>query len=182
MMIDDGALDELRGRLGGRVFLPTDAGYDDAREIFNVMHDKRPAVVARCASTDDVVACVDVARRNGVLVAVRSGGHSVAGNSTCEGGMVIDLAGLTRVEVDPQARTARAGGGVLWGGFRRRDTGARAPHAWRAGDDDRGRRLYHRWGIRVDVVQIWSDVRQPHFGRGCAGQRQCGTRECGGEH
>jgi FAD/FMN-containing dehydrogenase len=117
MMMDDGALDDLRGRLNGRVFLPTDAGYDDAREIFNVMHDRRPAVVARCASTEDVVACVDVARRNGVLVAVRSGGHSVAGNSTCEGGMVIDLAGLGRIDVDPQARTARAGGGVLWGDF-----------------------------------------------------------------
>jgi len=116
-MIDDGALDDLRGRLSGRVFLPGDAGYDDAREIFNVMHDKRPALVARCASTDDVVACVDVARRNGVLVAVRSGGHSVAGNSTCESGMVVDLAGLRRVEVDPEARTARAGGGVLWGDF-----------------------------------------------------------------
>ena len=116
-MIDDGALDDLRRRLSGRVFLPGDADYDDAREIFNVMHDKRPAVIARCACTADVVACVDVARRSGMLVAVRSGGHSVAGNSTCEGGMVVDLAGLGRVEVDPEARTARAGGGVLWGDF-----------------------------------------------------------------
>jgi FAD/FMN-containing dehydrogenase len=117
MMIDDGLLDDLRGRLTGRVFLPSDAGYDDAREIFNLMHDKRPAVVARCVSSDDVVACVDVARRSGVSVAVRGGGHSVAGNSNCEGGMVIDLAGLRRVEVDPEGRTARAGGGVLWGDF-----------------------------------------------------------------
>jgi FAD/FMN-containing dehydrogenase len=116
-MIDNGALDDLRGRLSGHMFLPGDEGYDDAREIFNVMHDKRPAVVARCASTADVVACVDVARRNGVLVAVRSGGHSVAGNSTCEDGMVIDLAGLKQVDVDPEARTARAGGGVVWGEF-----------------------------------------------------------------
>ena len=116
-MIDDGLLDDLRGRLTGRVFFPSDAGYDDAREIFNLMHDKRPAVVARCVISDDVVACVDVARRSGVSVAVRGGGHSVAGNSTCEGGMVIDLAGLRRVEVDPEARTARAGGGVLWGDF-----------------------------------------------------------------
>jgi FAD/FMN-containing dehydrogenase len=116
-MIDDGALDDLRGRLSGTVFLPGDAGYDEAREIFNVMHDKRPAVVARCVSTDDVVGCVNVARRSRMLVAVRSGGHSVAGNSTCEGGMVIDLAGLRGIEVDPEARTARAGGGVLWGEF-----------------------------------------------------------------
>ena len=116
-MIGNAALNDLRGRLAGPVFLPGDAGYDEAREVFNVMHDKRPGVVARCASTEDVVACVDVARHNGVLVAVRSGGHSVAGKSTCEDGMVIDLAGLKRVDVDPEARTARAGGGVLWGEF-----------------------------------------------------------------
>lgn len=116
-MIDDGALGDLRDRLSGRVFVVNDAGYDDGRKIFNVMHDRRPAVVARCVSTDDVVACVEVARRYGVLAAIRSGGHSVAGNSTCEGGIVISLAGLGRVEVDPEARTARAGGGVLWGQF-----------------------------------------------------------------
>ena len=116
-MIGTGALDELRGRLSGHLFVPGEAGYDDARAIFNVMHDRRPEVVARCASTDDVVACVEVARRNGVLLAVRGGGHSVAGNSTLEGGMVVDLAGLKQIEVDPDAETARAGGGVVWGEF-----------------------------------------------------------------
>jgi FAD/FMN-containing dehydrogenase len=115
--MDNGALDELRSSLSGPVFQPGDAGYDDAREIFNVMHDKRPAVIARCQSTGDVVACLDVARRSGVLVAVRGGGHSVVGNSTCDDGMVIDLRGLKRIEVDPEARTARAGGGTNWGEF-----------------------------------------------------------------
>jgi FAD/FMN-containing dehydrogenase len=115
--MDNGALDELRSSLSGPVFQPGDSGYDDAREIFNVMHDRRPAVIARCQSTADVVACVDVARRNGVLVAVRGGGHSVVGNSTCDDGMVIDLRGMKRIEVDPQARTARAGGGANWGEF-----------------------------------------------------------------
>ena len=116
-MLHDGALDDLRSRLSGQLFLPGDAGYDRAREIFNVMHDKRPAVVARCATTEDVVASVEVARREGLLVAVRGGGHSVAGTCTCDDGMLIDLSGLKRIEVDPQARVARAGGGVLWGEY-----------------------------------------------------------------
>src|SRR5688572_2960752 len=81
------------------------------------MHDKRPAVIARCHSTGDVVAAVDFARQHGLLVAVRSGGHSVAGLSICADGLLIDLSGLKRIEVDATARTARAGGGVLWGEF-----------------------------------------------------------------
>jgi FAD/FMN-containing dehydrogenase len=116
-MIGNGAIEALRGELSGQLFLPGDPGYDDAREIFNVMHDRHPAVVARCASTADVVACVDFARRNGVLVAVRGGGHSVAGNSTVEDGIVIDLRGLNEVKVDPDRKTARCGGGVTWGEF-----------------------------------------------------------------
>jgi FAD/FMN-containing dehydrogenase len=116
-MIDDAAMDDLRARFSGQLFLPGDAGYDGAREIFNVMHDKRPAVVVRCASTEDVVAAVAFARGNGLLVAVRSGGHSVAGNSTCDDGIVIDLRGLNKVAVDPGAKIARAGGGVSWGEF-----------------------------------------------------------------
>jgi FAD/FMN-containing dehydrogenase len=116
-MIDDAAMGALRAQFSGQLFRPRDVGYDDAREIFNVMHDKRPALVARCTSTEDVVAAVDFARRNGLLVAVRSGGHSVAGNSTCDEGIVIDLRGLHKVEVDPEARSAHAGGGVTWGEF-----------------------------------------------------------------
>jgi FAD/FMN-containing dehydrogenase len=116
-MIDDAAIDALRAQFSGQLFRPRDAGYDDAREIFNVMHDKHPALVARCGGTEDVVAAVDFARRNGLLVAVRSGGHSVAGNSTCDDGIVIDLRGLNTIGVDPQVKTARAGGGVTWGEF-----------------------------------------------------------------
>jgi FAD/FMN-containing dehydrogenase len=115
--VSQAAFDELRSTLTGEVFLPEDAGYDAAREIFNVMHDRRPAVIARCATSADVAACVDFARGNGLLVAVRGGGHSVVGNSTCEDGMVIDLRGLNDVVVDERARTARAGGGANWGEF-----------------------------------------------------------------
>src|SRR5262245_15623662 len=107
----------LKRTLQGQVFLPEDGAYDECRKVFNAMHDKRPAVIARCACTADVVAAVNFARENRLLVAVRSGGHSVAGLSVCEGGILIDLGGLKRIEVDPQARTAVAGGGVLWGEF-----------------------------------------------------------------
>jgi len=107
----------LRGALSGDVILPGDPGYDDARKVFNSMIDRRPAVIARCASTDDVVAAVRFGAENDLPIAVRSGGHSVAGMSICDEGILVDLGGLKRIEVDPATRTARAGGGVLWGEF-----------------------------------------------------------------
>jgi FAD/FMN-containing dehydrogenase len=116
-MRDTSSVAALRGSFEGELILPGDSGYDECRKVFNAIHDKQPAVIARCAGTPDVVAAVNFARQNGLLVAVRSGGHSVAGLSVCDGGILIDLAGLKRIEVDPKARAARAGGGVLWGEF-----------------------------------------------------------------
>jgi FAD/FMN-containing dehydrogenase len=107
----------LKERFEGQLILSGDLGYDECRQVFNAMHDKRPALIARCASTADVMAAVNFARQHALEVAVRSGGHSVAGLSVCNGGILIDLAGLKTIEVDPDARTARAGGGVLWGEF-----------------------------------------------------------------
>jgi FAD/FMN-containing dehydrogenase len=107
----------LRDGFSGQVLEPGQPGYDDSRRLFNPMIDRRPAVVARCASTADVVAAVNSAREHQLVVAVRGGGHSFAGLSTCDGGMQIDLGGLKSITVDPEARTARAGGGVLWGEF-----------------------------------------------------------------
>jgi FAD/FMN-containing dehydrogenase len=112
-----GAVEELRADFTGDVILPDDPGYDEARKVFNGMIDKRPAVIARCASTGDVVAAVNLARDEGLVAAVRSGGHSVAGMSICDDGILIDLGGLKRIDVDPDRRTAKAGGGVLWAEF-----------------------------------------------------------------
>lgn len=110
----DGAAQALRADFVGEVILPSDAGYDEARAVFNGMIDRRPTAIARCASVADVVATVDFARDHGLVVAVRCGGHSVAGSSVCDDGVLIDLSGLKSIQVNPEAKTARAGGGVLW--------------------------------------------------------------------
>lgn len=82
----------LQGSLVGELILPGDAGYDECRKVFNAMHNKRPTVIARCAGTADVVAAVNFARQHRLVVAVRCGGHSVAGLSVCDGGILMDLA------------------------------------------------------------------------------------------
>jgi FAD/FMN-containing dehydrogenase len=115
--IDQATLAELRDGFDGELIEPDDRGYDEAREVYNGMIDKRPALIALCASTDDVVGAVKLGREEGLVVAVRSGGHSVAGMSICEDGILIDLSGMKQIDVDPDARTARAGGGVLTGEF-----------------------------------------------------------------
>lgn len=112
--IDSAALDQFRTTIRGDVLTPTDPGYLD-RPIYNAMHRRRPALIVRCTGTADVVDAVNFARKHELLVAVRGGGHSVAGHSSCEGGMVIDLTRMRGVDVDPEARVARVQGGALWG-------------------------------------------------------------------
>ena len=107
----------LAKTLHGRLFLPADAGYDDARKVWNGLIDRRPAMIAQCADEDDVVAAITFAREQNLPLAVRCGGHNVAGFGTCDGGLVIDLSGMKGITVDPKARTARAQGGLVWGDF-----------------------------------------------------------------
>ena len=115
--IDDEALATLQPRFRGQLLRPDDDGYEAARHIWNGMIDKHPALIARCAGVADVVAAVDFARTNDLLVAVRGGGHNVAGNAVCNGGLMIDLSPMKGIRVDPVARTVRAEGGVTWGEF-----------------------------------------------------------------
>ena len=116
---DEAALTALRASLGGPVLEPGDAGYDDARHTFNAMIDRRPALIARCTATGDVVKSLAFARAHGLIVSVRGGGHNVAGNAVCEGGLMIDLTLMRGIRVDPAARTVRAQGGVTWREFDR---------------------------------------------------------------
>ncbi len=110
-------IERLSERVSGEVITPDDAGYEEARKVYNAMIDRRPNVVVRCTSTDDVVAAVDYARENELAVAVRAGGHSVPGFGTGDDAVVVDLTGMTDVQVDPGAKTARAQGGATWGVF-----------------------------------------------------------------
>jgi FAD/FMN-containing dehydrogenase len=111
--VADGEIDALRTALRDRLVTPGHPGYLE-KPIFNAMHQRRPALIARCAGTADVVTAVKFARQHGLLVAVRGGGHSVAGHSSCDGGLVIDLTRMRGVDVDPDARIARVQGGALW--------------------------------------------------------------------
>ncbi|MEV5981894.1 FAD-binding oxidoreductase [Streptomyces sp. NPDC052114] len=115
--IDESALSDFTSAFRGEVVLPGDPDYDEARRIWNGAIDKYPALVARCTGTDDVVTAVNFARTQGLLVAVRGGGHSMAGHSTCDGGIVIDLSPMSSVRVSRAARRARAQGGCLLGAF-----------------------------------------------------------------
>jgi hypothetical protein len=113
--LSDDSLSELRTQLRGEALTPSDPGYEDARVPFNAMHADRPSLIARCTGTADVVDAVNFARENGIEVTVRGGGHSIAGFSSSDGGMVIDLSLMRGVDVDPEARVARVQGGALWG-------------------------------------------------------------------
>jgi FAD/FMN-containing dehydrogenase len=111
-VIGEPVVEDLRSALRGEVLLPRDARYDDARQIFNAMIDHRPALIARCAGAADVVACVDFARAQGLEVSIRGGGHNVSGKAVCDGGLMIDLASLKSVRVDPRQRTVQAEPGL----------------------------------------------------------------------
>ena len=117
--LEEGTIAEFKASLRGQLLLPGEDGYDDARKLWNGMIDKRPALIARCVGAEDVMGCVNFGRANNLLVSVRGGDHSAAGNALCDGGLMIDLSLMKSISVDPAKRIARAGGGSRWGDFDR---------------------------------------------------------------
>jgi FAD/FMN-containing dehydrogenase len=108
------AVADAAATFSGQFLEPTDAGYDEARRVHNGLVDKRPALIAKCCGVADVVDAINLTRKLGLEVAVRGGGHNVAGRATVNGGLVIDLTPMKGIHVDPENRTVRAQGGVTW--------------------------------------------------------------------
>src|SRR5947209_15830323 len=115
MAVGRGVVQSFNGGFSGDLVAPGDPDYEARRRVWNGMVDRRPALIARCGTEDDVVAALGAAREHGLVVAVRGGGHNVAGNAICDGGLVIDLSALKAIEVDTTARIARVQPGVLLG-------------------------------------------------------------------
>ena len=111
------AVADLQARFRGQAIVADDPEYEEARRVYNAMIDRRPMVVVRAANAGDVIAAVNLAREEGVPLAIRGGDHSVPGFGTCDGGVVVDLSRMRGVRVEPAKRTARAEGGARWGDF-----------------------------------------------------------------
>jgi FAD/FMN-containing dehydrogenase len=118
-VLSSSTVNAFRSELRGLLIAPEDAGYDETRKIWNGMINRRPALIARCGGVADVVAAVRFASEHKLLVSVRGGGHNAPGIAVCEGGLMIDLAGLRSVRVDPKRQLARAEGGTTWSEFDR---------------------------------------------------------------
>jgi len=114
-MLSELAISAFRAQLRGELIQPEDALYDEARKVYNAMIDRRPALIARCVDTADVIAAVNFGRENRLTVAVRGGGHNGPGFGTCDDGLVIDLSRMRGIRVDPSASTVRVEGGCVWG-------------------------------------------------------------------
>jgi hypothetical protein len=115
--LEEAALNTFRADLRGELLRPGDDDYDAARRVFNGAINKFPALIVRCAQVADVITSIRFARVHELLVAIRGGGHNVAGNAICDGGIVIDLSRMRSIRVDPERRTARAEAGATWGDF-----------------------------------------------------------------
>ena len=108
-------IEELRGKVQGEVIGPDDKGYNDARSVYNAMIDRRPGLIVRCATANDVTIAINAAKANNLAISVRGGGHNAAGLGVVDDGLVIDLSLMKDIHVDPDAQTVRVGGGCVWG-------------------------------------------------------------------
>lgn len=115
MKLENTIIEEIKTRFNGQVILPADAGYDESRAIWNAMFDRKPAIILKARNADDVASAVKFGRDNGLLIAVKGGGHNSAGNAVCDNGLVIDLSGMQEVDVDADNGTVRVQGGCLLG-------------------------------------------------------------------
>ena len=102
-------------KLRGKLIEPTDAEYETARLVYNRMIQRRPRLIAQCVDVADVIAAVKFGREEGLRIAIRGGGHNAAGLGVCDDGLVIDLARMNSVHVDPKKKTVLVGGGAVWG-------------------------------------------------------------------
>ena len=116
-VLDEATVQGFKTGMRGPLLRPGDAGYDEARTVWNGMIDRKPALIARCAGVADVIQAVNFARTHHLLVSVRGGGHNVTGTAVCDGGLMIDLSQMRSVRVDPSRRTVRAEGGTKWMDF-----------------------------------------------------------------
>ena len=114
--LDEARLAALASSFSGSLLRPTDAAYEEVRRVHNGLVDRRPALIARCQGAPDAAAALAFARENGLPVSVRGGGHNIAGRAVIDDGVMIDLSTMKDVDVDTYARTASAGGGVVWPG------------------------------------------------------------------
>src|SRR5947207_2022836 len=118
-VLTEAALNAFQLGLSGRLLSPGSGEYDEARTIWNAMIDRRPALIVRCRNAEDVVQAVRLAERHRLVLAVRGGGHNIAGNAVCDGGLMIDLSQMKTVSVEPAKRTARVEAGATLADFDR---------------------------------------------------------------
>src|SRR5262245_41528444 len=115
VMLNDALVAGFKSQLRGELIVRGDAQYEKARQVYNAMIDRHPALIARCADVADVIACVNFARDNAVVLSIRGGGHNAAGLGVCDDGLVVDLSSIRYTHVDPEAGTVRVGGGNICG-------------------------------------------------------------------
>ena len=114
IILQEDTIRKFKESLRGELILSDNAGYDDARSIWNAMIDRRPALIVRCLGVTDVVTCVNFARERGLILSIKSGGHNISGLAVCEGGLMLDMSRMRGVWVNPSTRTARVKPAVSW--------------------------------------------------------------------